>query len=383
MGADTHYPSPKLRAAEGGKLVLRAAAAAGEELFAIPRSRILTAETVRKHSDFLDVSVDAVASQLPPRSLWLQLWLSYERHRADSPHNSYLASLPTAFHLPFLWSPTERVGLRASWLGPAVEDDVHMVEQTYERHLQPLCRSAPEHWPVESCSRATWRWAWAVVWSRALGIPTRESVSSSENGLIPLLDLANHDSRSTVTGRWVPSRGEFVVVAGTALAAGVELTLNYNNWGSAEMLQHYGFVHLPHAQWRSHDDTIDLEPTVLVRPAATSAQRCQLAWLLRQAGSSGAIWAGWEESCGVDGWHLRLEQLPPLTISDPSAAESSVLQRMMIAMGTRGQLPLARCRPKPRVWYCRALPDPANVQRLQLHRQSTRWQKPVWLTRLG
>lgn len=321
--------------------MLREDAAAGEELFAVPRSRILTAETVRKHSDFLDISVDAVAPQLPPRSLWLQLWLSYERHRADSPHASYLAALPTAFHLPFVWSAEERSWLRASWLGPAVEDDVQTVEQTYEQYLQPLCRSAPEHWPRGACTRETWTWAWAVVWSRALGIPTREDGASSENGLIPLLDLANHDSRSTVTGRWVPSRGEFVVVAGAPLAAGDELLLNYNDWGSAEMLQHYGFVHAPQVQWRSHDDTVDLEPTVLARPAGTPGQRCQLAWLLGQGAASGNTWAGWEESCGVNGWHLWLEQLPPLTIGDPSVEGSSILQRMMIAMG---KLCATRCR---------------------------------------
>ena len=100
------------------------------------------------------------------------------------------------------------------------------------------------------------------------------------------------------------------------------------------MLQHYGFVHAPQTHWRSRDDTIDLQPTVLARPAATSAQRCQLAWLLGQGEPSASMWTGWEESCGVNGSHLRLEQLPPLTISDPSIAGSSVLQRMMIAMGT-------------------------------------------------
>lgn len=275
------YPAPKLTASDG-RLLLAQPVVAGEELFAVPRARILTASTVRELSDFLDAGVDVVSPPPPPRSLWLPLWLSYERHRPDSPHAPYLAALPTAFHLPFLWSPAERAGLRSSWLGAAVEEDVRVVEQSFVQHLQPLCAAAPEHWPREACTRSTWRWAWAVVWSRALGIPSRErggddDGTGNENGLIPLLDLANHDSHSSVTGRWVASRGEFVVVAGEPLAAGTELTLNYNDWGSAEMLQHYGFVHASQGQRQPLDDTIDLEAVVLLRPASSTACSCKLA----------------------------------------------------------------------------------------------------------
>lgn len=122
-------------------------------------------------------------------------------------------------------------------------------------------------------------------------------------------------------------------MAGAPLSAGAELTLNYNRWGTAEMLQHYGFVHTS----RVDDDTIDLEPAVLLRPAASDVQRCKLAWLLEQQGPTGKTWAGWEHSCGVQGWHLSVEQLPPLTIGDPSVEGSSVVQRMMIAMGTSVQ----------------------------------------------
>ena len=117
------YPAPKLTASDG-RLLLAQPVVAGEELFAVPRARILTASTVRELSDFLDAGVDVVSPPPPPRSLWLPLWLSYERHRPDSPHAAYLAALPTAFHLPFLWSPAERAGLRSSWLGAAVEEDV-------------------------------------------------------------------------------------------------------------------------------------------------------------------------------------------------------------------------------------------------------------------
>ena len=105
---------PKLTASDG-RLLLAQPVVAGEELFAVPRARILTASTVRELSDFLDAGVDVVSPPPPPRSLWLPLWLSYERHRPDSPHAAYLAALPTAFHLPFLWSPAERAGFR--WVG--------------------------------------------------------------------------------------------------------------------------------------------------------------------------------------------------------------------------------------------------------------------------
>lgn len=95
-----------------------------------------------------------------------------------------------------------------------------MLEHSYSAHLQRLCKAAPERWPIEACTRQAWQWAWpAIVWSRSLGIPSGTPGGGNDNGLIPLLVLANHDSGSHTTGRWEHCRGEFVVRAGGAHAA--------------------------------------------------------------------------------------------------------------------------------------------------------------------
>jgi hypothetical protein len=169
------------------------------------------------------------------------------------------------------------------------------------------------------------------------------------------------------TGRWDHSRGEFVVRAGSALPSGAEVALNYNDWGSAELLQHYGFVYTG----RSRDDTVDIEPLVLLRPGATEAERCQLAWLLHSS-----EWGGFTACSSV-----VVESLAPRTISDPSAPQSSVLQRLKITLAAQTAHPSADGRAAHDAWL-QQLRRGSSVQELaqQLHGEmsaSTEYTKAV------
>jgi hypothetical protein len=289
---------PKAQPRDSGLFVKHGATiSAGEVIAAIPPSLILSPATVLGTDTRL------------PDTVALPMWLSLERHRPGSPWGPYLRSLPSSFDLPFLWPPAERAAaLRpSSRLAGDVEADIAMVQATYNRHMGPFCRRLPPAVAASAsaqgmCAFSTWQWAWAVSWSRALGIPRaalaegtgggRRAIpseqESSSNGMIPLLDMANHRSGAAVRARWDHARGLLTVVSTAALRGGEEIFIDYNHdWGSAAFLQHYGFVH----------DQVDLAYDVATLPRTAFAEvllpvgrhtprgvRCLMALLLRQGG---------------------------------------------------------------------------------------------------
>eukprot|EP01050_Picozoa_sp_SAG11_P052255 SAG11_NODE_30174_length_303_cov_1.014706_1_plen_100_part_11 len=100
------------------------------------------------------------------------MWLSLNRHHPVSPWGPYLRAMPTVFDLPFLWP----AAVRAELLQPAlpalaarVEADLAMVNSTHAKYMAPFCARLPAG--AEMCSMSSWKWAWAVAWSRAMAVP--------------------------------------------------------------------------------------------------------------------------------------------------------------------------------------------------------------------
>lgn len=144
-----------------------------------------------------------------------------------------------------------------------------MVRRTHEAFMKPLrfCTASPVGQQV--CDFKTWQWAWAVAWSRALAVPAGgDSSQNSTNALIPLLDMANHQSGAAARLRWnVSAHGEgwdwyghcaylltvwhvqgttLELVANLQLQSGDELTIDYMPLHAqpTDFLRQYGFVPL-------------------------------------------------------------------------------------------------------------------------------------------
>ena len=102
---------------------------------------------------------------------------------------------------------------------------------------------------------ASWlRWADALVWSRAVGLPTEDGEGEAQAerlAMLPGVDMCNHTvDPSKVTARWVstmrmgPGGGVTLVTAGDdeGVRAGDELLLSYGPKLQEELLQMYGFL---------------------------------------------------------------------------------------------------------------------------------------------
>ena len=347
--------APKVQARNGG-LFVRAGATIepGEAIASIQPSLIILPSTL------------VGFSQMPSA---LQIWLCFERHQPNSQFGPYLRSLPNSFDLPLMWPAADREALRPGWLVAGVAADVAMVQKTHEQQMMPFCARIPPETPGadDICSLETWRWAWAIVWSRALGIPRDAEAAATAGqklppprlpgsgrasaGLIPLLDMANHQRDAKVRSAWDASTGLLRVTSTVSLKGGDEVFINYNKlWSSAEFLQHYGMIpalaeaQAPEVSTGSLQMVNGLEAEVVGLPAspvllpeeATEPAKCLLALLLRsQLGPAmlfddpgqGHVW------CGV----AVPEQI---RIPSPSSEDGSAgTLRILLLVGAAQTLP--------------------------------------------
>jgi hypothetical protein len=98
---------------------------------------------------------------------------------------------------------SERQSLLSEPLASEVAAQVSMVRRTHEAFMKPLQFCTTSAVGQEVCDFRTWQWAWAVTWSRALAVPFGgDGRPNSTNTLIPLLDMANHQTGAATRLHW-------------------------------------------------------------------------------------------------------------------------------------------------------------------------------------
>ena len=214
-----------------------------------------------------------------PSKLILPVWLCYERHRKASVFAPFLRSLPSKLDLPLMWKPAELTVLNSSWVYSAVQDDLAMMRETFKTTMSRLCQLYPGAeqaggFGADACKVATWKWAWAILWSRSVVVEVpapriiqqNHQASESSSGvasahaLVPLADMANHvpSAHANALSFWDSEKLQWVMEATLPIRAGEEILLSYGDeLGNAHLLQRYGFV-LPTAVPAADISTVQL-----------------------------------------------------------------------------------------------------------------------------
>jgi len=230
----------------GGLRGLKAARdlAKGDEILRIPRSIILDVE----RAEASPVSgVWRSSGGALPGYLKLGLALLYEvRRGAASDLLPYLAMLPTQDEFAAGGGPA------AMWSDDelALTECAHLIDFAKRRRGQSRGEGVPALQP--DALAASWAecglpgeppggdelaWAVGAVTSRAYGV-------GSGSGLVPVVDMANHDGRTPQhTAKGLEEDGRsFVVLATEPIRKGTQVCLSYGELPNCVLLPQFGFV---------------------------------------------------------------------------------------------------------------------------------------------
>jgi FKBP-type peptidyl-prolyl cis-trans isomerase len=216
----------------------------GEVIVRIPRSIILDVE--RAEACAVSSIWRGAADEIPGY-VKIGLAVLYEQRRgAESDLRPYLELLPSRADFErdggpaALWSDAE---LAVTECGGLIESAKRRRRQSYAadmRALQPAALAA--RWtelglPGEPPTTEELSWAVTVVTSRAYGV-------GSGSGLVPVVDMANHDGRYPQhTAKGLEEDGKtFVVLATERIKEGAQVCLTYGNLANLLLLPQFGFV---------------------------------------------------------------------------------------------------------------------------------------------
>jgi len=216
----------------------------GEVIVRIPRSIILDVE--RAEASAVSSIWRGAADEIPGY-VKIGLAVLYEQRRgAESDLRPYLELLPSRADFErdggpaALWSDAE---LAVTECGGLIESAKRRRRQSYAadvRALQPAALAA--RWtelglPGEPPSAEELSWAVTVVTSRAYGV-------GSGSGLVPVVDMANHDGRYPQhTAKGLEEDGKtFVVLATERIKQGAQVCLTYGNLANLLLLPQFGSV---------------------------------------------------------------------------------------------------------------------------------------------
>lgn len=184
----------------------------------------------------------------------VMLHLMVERLKGrDSPLCPWIRLLPGSFSTTLYFSQEELQWLRGTTLHRASQLRDKALQQQWRR-LAPACQQLALRAGVEAQpSYQDFLWAYSIFWSRAISIPCRTPTGlTSEEGVLPGLDFANHDPRSAV--RWTvwgtkdrpgnkpPSHLQLVCPRNRAPRPGDEMCISYGDKSNEELLFNYGFA---------------------------------------------------------------------------------------------------------------------------------------------
>jgi hypothetical protein len=113
------------------------------------------------------------------------------------------------------------------------------LENTYQTLMPHLFNTYPDLFDKDTHTVETLTWSAMMVWSRAFGLG---DWNTSETGLIPFVDLANHGPKG-LRGDTSWDEQTFDLVAGPASLAGDELVISYgDSKPSPSFVLFYGFL---------------------------------------------------------------------------------------------------------------------------------------------
>ncbi|KAJ2148471.1 hypothetical protein IW142_000871 [Coemansia sp. RSA 564] len=232
---------------------------AAEPLVRVPASLVITA-AVAGCSDIVTQCCAEVSDSPASDTVLLALFLLTEKARgAESQWQWYLDALPRAGVNALHFDERDMNALTGTPLGRAVEAKLRQLRRQYSCFMATLERWKQSTGVDGLVSFEVYKWAHAIVLSRAISLHSFAETSDSsrppphgdcDRALLPYLDMFNHSSHPNAF--WtVSSDGSVCVCASSCsssprtYAAGQELTelcFSYGHKPNTEWLYEYGFL---------------------------------------------------------------------------------------------------------------------------------------------
>ncbi|XP_072277372.1 N-lysine methyltransferase SETD6 [Pyxicephalus adspersus] len=298
------YVSAEGTAAQYG-VMARQDLAAGEVVFTIPRSALLS-----QHTSRIQNLLEKERRSLESASGWVPLLLAlmYEATDGGSPWAPYFGLWPQLVppDLPMFWSEEERAELlRGTGVLEAVQKDLKNIEEEYKTIVLPFIEKHPEHFSPEAHTLDLYKRLVAFVMAYSFQEPMEdEEEDCGKEGfppmMVPVADLLNHIARHNAHLEFTPECLRMVTTQ--PVLAGHELFNTYGQMGNWQLLHMYGFSE-PHPD--NINDSVEIPMDVLREAALQGAEsEEEKAWLQDRwsflcrmgiAGEGGAFVFGCEE----------------------------------------------------------------------------------------
>ncbi|XP_056381351.1 N-lysine methyltransferase SETD6 [Hyla sarda] len=248
---------------------------AGEVIFSLPRSALLS-----QHTSRIQDLLKKEQNNLQSRSGWVPLLLSlmYEATDKCSPWAPYFGLWPqlTPPDLPMFWSEDERLQLlKGTGVTQAVKKDLENMEQEYNTIVLPFIRQHPNMFCPQKHCLDLYKRLVAFVMAYSFQEPMEEDDDDDDDDsekdvlppmMVPVADLLNHIAHHNAHLEFTPECLRMVTTR--PVMAGDELFNTYGEMGNWQLLHMYGFSE-PHPN--NINETVEIPMQTLQEAALLGA----------------------------------------------------------------------------------------------------------------
>ncbi|XP_040265921.1 N-lysine methyltransferase SETD6 [Bufo bufo] len=245
---------------------------AGEVIFSIPRSALLSQHTTR-----IRALLEEEHERLDSRSGWVSLLISlmYEATDESSPWAPYFGLWPQLNppDLPMFWSEEERLRLlKGTGVNEAVQKDLKDMEEEYRTIVLPFIRRHPTMFCPHRHSLDLYKRLVAFVMAYSFQEPLSDEDDDCGKDvnppvMVPVADLLNHVAQHNAHLEFTPECLRMVTTR--PVAAGHELFNTYGEMGNWQLLHMYGFSE-PHPN--NSNEAADIYMLTLQQAALLGAE---------------------------------------------------------------------------------------------------------------
>ncbi|KAM3920657.1 N-lysine methyltransferase SETD6 [Leptodactylus fuscus] len=217
---------------------------AGEVIFSIPRSALLSQQTTK-----IQELLKKEQKNLESKSGWVPLLISlmFEATDEASPWAPYFGLWPqlTPPDLPMFWSKDERLRLlKGTGVNEAVQRDLENIEQEYITIVLPFIRRHPKMFCPQKHSLDLYRRLVAFVMAYSFQEPLDDEEDDCGKDahppmMVPVADLLNHVAHHNTHLEFTPECLRMVTTR--PVMGGDELFNTYGELGNWQLLHMYGF----------------------------------------------------------------------------------------------------------------------------------------------
>ncbi|XP_054856731.1 N-lysine methyltransferase SETD6 [Eublepharis macularius] len=285
-------------------LIAREDLQAGEVLFTIPRTALLS-----QHTSSLSSLLEKEQASLKSQSGWVPLLISllHESTTNNSHWGPYFSLWPDFSGLdhPMFWNEEERRRLlQGTGVAEAVDKDIANIQTEYSSIILPFLKAHPEVFNPKVHTMELYKKLVAFVMAYSFQEPLEEEEEDEEEPsppvMVPMADLLNHVANHNANLEYSPECLKMVALQ--PICKGQEVFNTYGQMANWQLLHMYGFAE-PYPSNRN--DAADIQMSTLCKAALQATktdaeqqlvlQQWDLLCQMEMVGEEGAFVIGWEK----------------------------------------------------------------------------------------